>query len=79
MTSSAFFNPASRPRLDNEPDWITDRSGQKRGEIPWPPMGRSGGHQWGLSMAAVGEIPMAAVTPPRSCRCPPAPGGLHHG
>jgi len=41
--------------------WITDRSGQKRGEKRWPPMGRSGGHQWGLSMAASGEIPMAAV------------------
>jgi hypothetical protein len=41
--------------------WITDRSGQKRGEKRWPPMGRSGGHQWGLSMAASGEIPMATV------------------
>jgi hypothetical protein len=41
--------------------WITDRSGQKRGEKRWPPMGRSGDHQWGLSMAASGEIPMATV------------------
>ncbi len=24
-------------------------------------MGRSDGHQWGVSMAAYGEIPMAAV------------------
>jgi hypothetical protein len=28
-------------------------------------MGRSGGHQWGVSMAAYGEIPMAAVNSPR--------------
>jgi hypothetical protein len=26
-------------------------------------MGRSDGHQWGLSMAAYGEILMAAVNP----------------
>jgi hypothetical protein len=32
------------------------------GEIRWSPMGRSDGHPWGLSMAAYGEIPMAAVT-----------------
>src|SRR5947199_6552690 len=63
MTSSAFFKPASSTRFDNEAPGATGRSGQngRRGEIRWPPMGRSSGHQWGVSMAAYGEIPMAAV------------------
>ena len=63
MTSSAFFKPASSTRTVNEARGATGRSGQngRRGEIRWPPMGRSDGHQWGLSMAAYGEILMAAV------------------
>src|SRR5436305_15223399 len=63
MTSSAFFKPASSTRFDNEAPGATGRSGQngRRGEIRWPPMGRSDGHPWGVSMAAYGEIPMAAV------------------
>jgi hypothetical protein len=64
MTSSAFFKPASSTRFDeHEARGATGRSGQdRRGEIRWPPMGRSGGRQWGVSMAAYGEIPMAAVS-----------------
>ncbi len=31
------------------------------GEKPWPPMGRNGGHQRGVSMAAYGELSMATV------------------
>ena len=34
------------------------------GEIRWPPMGRSGGRQRGGSVAAYGELAMAAVTTP---------------
>jgi hypothetical protein len=63
MTSSDFFKPATPNRLENQATGATDRSGQNgRGEIQWPPMGRSGGHQWGLSTAAYGENLMAAVT-----------------
>src|SRR5450755_2185796 len=64
MTSSAFFKPASSTRHVDEAQGATSRSGQngRRGEIRWPPMGRSGGHHWGVSMAAYGEVLMAAVS-----------------
>jgi hypothetical protein len=40
-----------------------------RGEIRWPRVGRSNGHQRGIPMATVGELPMAAVI------CRPLVGG----
>jgi hypothetical protein len=38
-----------------------DASGQNRGEIRWPPVGRSDGYQQGDSVAAYGGLSMAAV------------------
>jgi hypothetical protein len=70
MTSSAFFKPAasSTPLADmSDPSYRpvpASTAGDRRvcGEIRWPPMGSSGGRQRGDSVAAYGEIPMAAVT-----------------
>ena len=45
---------------------VAGRLGRNRGEIRWPPMGRSNGHQRGDPVAAYGEISMAAVM--RGCR-----------
>ena len=52
--------------FDYEAPLATDSSGRSAGEIQWPPMGRSGGHQRGDPTAAYGEISMAAVTQIRS-------------
>jgi hypothetical protein len=54
--------PASRSRVDNNTRRSTDASGQNREEKTWPPMGRNRGHQWGDSVAAYGELSMAAVS-----------------
>ena len=64
ITSSAFFNQASKSRLDTERrQWIARRSGQERGEIRWhqrgdpmAPAGRSRGHQRGDIAASVGRF-----------------------
>ncbi len=39
---------------------------ENRGEKTWPPTGRNPGRQWGISVAARGEVLMAAVTGQRS-------------
>jgi MFS family permease len=41
--------------------WVVTAYALTFGENRWPPMGRISGHHRGLSMAATGEIPMAAV------------------
>ena len=60
----SFLQGRPPPRLRARRRWIADRSTQKQWRDSWPPTGRKGGHQWGLSMAANGEIPMAAVIKP---------------
>ena len=67
IASSPLFTAAFlRSRVDNNTHPSTDASGQNRGEKPWPPMGRNGGHQRGDSTAAYGEVFMATVI--RCCR-----------
>ena len=61
ITSSGFFTGRPPTRLDNQDARDTDRSGQNRWGETWPPMGRNSGRQWGIPVAASGEIPMAAV------------------
>jgi hypothetical protein len=61
-------SPSLPPHFSSRPPptpWTrrtTGRSGQDRGESRWPPVGRTGDRRWGLSMAAYGEISMAAVS-----------------
>ena len=57
-----FLHAASTPRLSSRArkrGQPTDQ-GQPRGER-WPPAGRNPGRQWGISVAATGEVLMAAV------------------
>ena len=60
--SPGSSSPPSRPPRQHEAPDLAGRLGRNRGEIRWPPTGRSGDRRWGLSVAAHGEIPMAAVT-----------------
>ena len=63
ITSSGFFTRPPRPGLQIEPgSWPTDRFRINRGEKMAAHGEKSAGRQWGLSMAARGEVLMAAVT-----------------
>jgi hypothetical protein len=62
-----------------EPDSVANRQSQEnRGEKRWPPTGRNPGRQWGVSVAASGEVLMAAVSLRiiRACSSPSGAGRL---
>ena len=66
LPPACFTAALLRSRVTDNARRSTGSSGQNRGEKPWPPMGRNGGHQRGDSTAAYGEVLMATVRFPLS-------------